>query len=457
MLASILTVLAASSAASALNPIVVRGNAFYDSETNERFYMRGVDYLPGGSSDFLDPLLDTDICERDIAYFQDLGLNAIRVYSVDNSGDHSECMRMLDDAGIYLILDVNTPKNSINRANPAYSYNTAYLQHVFATIDAFKDYNNLLGFFAANEVINDENTTSTAPYVKAVVRDMKSYISSQADRPIPVGYSAADISANRVQQAEYFNCGEDGERIDMFGINDYSWCGQSDYSTSGYHDKVESYSGYTKPMFFSEFGCNEITPRPFTEIRSIFHENMTSVFSGGLVYEYSEEDNKYGLVEISSGGSVSTKDDYDNLKSELENTSSPSGDGGASDSTDASECPEYQEGVWEVEPDNVPSMPRRASAYLTDGAGTPLGTDGPNTSYGDEGDIEDNERAATASTTASSRSSSTASGSGASAASASASESSAANAIAAQPAAIAAVAPVVALLTCFVFGTAMVF
>lgn len=27
-----------------LNPIVVKGNAFFDSVTNDRFYIRGVDY-----------------------------------------------------------------------------------------------------------------------------------------------------------------------------------------------------------------------------------------------------------------------------------------------------------------------------------------------------------------------------------------------------------------------------
>ena len=27
-----------------LNPIIVKGNAFFDSVTNERFYIRGVDY-----------------------------------------------------------------------------------------------------------------------------------------------------------------------------------------------------------------------------------------------------------------------------------------------------------------------------------------------------------------------------------------------------------------------------
>jgi len=30
-----------------LNPIVIKGNAFFDSVTNDRFYIRGVDYQVG--------------------------------------------------------------------------------------------------------------------------------------------------------------------------------------------------------------------------------------------------------------------------------------------------------------------------------------------------------------------------------------------------------------------------
>ena len=33
-----------SSIVSALNPIVIKGNAFFDSVTGDRFYIRGVDY-----------------------------------------------------------------------------------------------------------------------------------------------------------------------------------------------------------------------------------------------------------------------------------------------------------------------------------------------------------------------------------------------------------------------------
>jgi 1,3-beta-glucanosyltransferase GAS5 len=128
-------------------------------------------------------------------------------------------MKALADAGIYLVVDVNNPLYSINRANPQPSYNAAYLQSVFATIDAFAKYENTLAFFSGNEVINDEpDTTKTAPFVKAVTRDMKNYISSRGLRKIPVGYSAADVSVNRMQTAQYMNCGSDDARSDFFAF-----------------------------------------------------------------------------------------------------------------------------------------------------------------------------------------------------------------------------------------------
>lgn len=161
-----------SSALAALTPIEVKGNAFYEQGTDTRFYIRGVDYQPGGASDASDPLIDEQSCKRDIEKFKDLGLNMIRVYTVDNSKDHTACMQALDDAGIYLLLDVNSPKNSLNRFNETtlkLSYNSDYLQHVFATIDAFKDFDNLFGFFAANEVINAANNSHAAPYILSLI------------------------------------------------------------------------------------------------------------------------------------------------------------------------------------------------------------------------------------------------------------------------------------------------
>ena len=140
---------------------------------------------PGGSSNVADPIADTAGCKRDIVEFTKLGINTVRVYTVDNSKNHDDCMNALAAAGIYLVLDVNTPKYSLNRADPKTSYNDVYLQNVFATIDAFAKYDNTLAFFSGNEVINDDASTAAAPYVKAVTRDMRQYIGSRNYRRSP--------------------------------------------------------------------------------------------------------------------------------------------------------------------------------------------------------------------------------------------------------------------------------
>ncbi|KAJ5464198.1 hypothetical protein N7475_007333 [Penicillium sp. IBT 31633x] len=355
-----------------ITPITVKGNAFFKGK--ERFYMRGVDYQPGGSSKLADPIADIDGCKRDIKNFKELGLNTIRVYSVDNSKDHDECMNALAEAGIYLVLDVNTPKYSLNRAEPEISYNDVYLQYIFATMEKFAKYDNTLAFFSGNEVINDGPSSKAAPYVKAVTRDMRTFLRARKLREVPVGYSAADVNTNRLEMAEYMNCGTDDERSDFFAFNDYSWCDPSSFTTSGWDEKVKNFTGYGLPLFLSEYGCNTNT-REFNEVSALYSEKMTGVYSGGLVYEYSEESNKYGLAKI-SGDKVTPNKDYKALKAAFEKTDNPSGDGNYNTTGGASGCPKMQKPNWDVSTDALPAMPAPAKKYLTEGAGKGEGFSG---------------------------------------------------------------------------------
>lgn len=204
-----------------------------------------------GSTGESDPLATASTCERDIPYFKQLGINTIRVYDVNNaaSADHDTCMEMLADAGIYLILDTDNALYSLNRDSPEESYNSVYLQDVFATIDKFAGYNNTMAFIAGNEVINTDANTNAAPYVKAVIRDMKEYIADRGLRSIPVGYAAADVDANVQDLGDYLNCGNDSlARTDFYAINDYSWCDPSSFSTSGWDTLVTNFTGYDRPI-----------------------------------------------------------------------------------------------------------------------------------------------------------------------------------------------------------------
>jgi len=350
-------------------PVSVKGNAFFAA--GKRFYIRGVDYQPGGASQAKDPIADAAGCKRDVAEFKKLGINTIRVYTVDNSANHDECMKALADAGIWLALDVNSPKYSLNRANLAaieMSYNDVYLQFIFATIDSFAKYDNTLLFYSANEVINDDATSFAAPYVKAVTRDMRAYIKARGYRSIPVGYSAADIDSNRFQMASYMNCGSDDERSDFFAFNDYSWCDPSTFEQSGWNKKVEQYKDFSIPLFLSEFGCNT-NKRQFNELTALYSDKMTAVYSGGLVYEYSMEESKYGLVQL-NGGSVQELDDFATLQKQLAANQVPSGDGGYKSSGAASACPAANAPSWVVSNSSLPQMPVNAQKYFTNGAGT---------------------------------------------------------------------------------------
>lgn len=358
--------------AGSLPAVSASGNAFWAD--GKRFYIRGVDYQPGGSSAELDPLGDPNVCLRDIEKFKELGINTIRVYMVDNSVNHDECMNALAAAGIYLVLDANTPKYSINRAKPHNSYNAAYLQNIFATMDEFAKYDNTLAFFSGNEVINEQQgTTISAPYVKAVTRDMKNYILKRGLRKIPVGYSAADVSDNRMQTAAYFNCGSDDARSDFFAFNDYSWC-NTDFETAEWDKKVANFTDYGLPIFLSEYGCTT-NGRDFGEIEALMSDKMTGVYSGGLMYEYTMEDNGFGIVE-ESGGSIKELPEFSKLAKAMEEFPAPAGDGGAAATTHSVPCPSSGPS-WEVEGEAIPAMPVEAQVYMDNGAGQGLGFKGP--------------------------------------------------------------------------------
>ena len=284
-------------------------------------------------------------------------------------------MTELANAGIYLVLDVNTPKYSINRADPEISYNDVYLQSIFATVDAFAKYTNTLAFFSGNEVINDGPSSAAAPYVKAVTRDLRQYIGSRGYRKIPVGYSAADVDTNRLQMAQYMNCGTDDERSDFFAFNDYSWCDPSSFQQSGWDVKVRNFTGYGLPLFLSEYGCIE-GERQFDEVSTLYSTQMTGVYSGGLVYEYSEEGSGYGLVTI-DGASVTENGDFAALSSALSDAQNPPDNGGYNATGGASGCPERDSPNWDVENDALPAIPEPAMRYMTEGAGAGPGLTGP--------------------------------------------------------------------------------
>ncbi|KAH8798177.1 Glucanosyltransferase-domain-containing protein [Hyaloscypha sp. PMI_1271] len=311
----------AISVTAALPPIVIKGSHFF-FENGTEFFIRGVAYQQDVNSNgststtgsFTDPLADSAGCSRDIPLLQELGTNTIRVYAINASLDHSACMQMLQDAGIYLIQDLSNPSSSINRNDPTWT--TELFADYAAVVDAMANYTNVLGFFAGNEVSNDVSNTNASAFVKAAVRDMKSYIKTKGYRTIGVGYATNDNADIRIDLANYFNCGDAADAIDFWGYNIYSWCGDSSYTESGYDQRTAEFANYSVPAFFAEYGCNQVQPRQFTEVQAIYGKNMTGVWSGGIVYMYFQETNDFGLVTV-SGETVTKLADFTALSKQL--------------------------------------------------------------------------------------------------------------------------------------------
>lgn len=205
---------------------------------------------------------------------------------------------------------------------------------------------------------------------------MRAYIKAKGLRKIPVGYSAADVSENRMEMAAYMNCGSDDERSDFFAFNDYSWCAPNTFTGAGWDQKVKNFTGYGVPIFLSEYGCIKPGPRTFEEVKSLYSTDMTAVYSGGLAYEYSEEGSGYGLVKIKDTKSVSELKGFNYLKKAFASTKSPSGDGGyTSTKGKASKCP-AKSSNWNVTTADLPTIPEKAAEYMKGDVGKGPGLKG---------------------------------------------------------------------------------
>jgi hypothetical protein len=229
---------------------------------------------------------------------QKLRTNAVRVYAIDPTQNHDDCMSALADAGIYVMADLSAPNESIISTQP--TWNADLYARYTSVVDSLAKYTNTMGFFAGNEVIFTANVSDSAPYVKAAVRDMKAYIKQKNYRTIGVGYAADDDPSIRLDIENYLNCGDSADTIDFFGYNIYSWCGNSNLQSSHYADRTKEFSDYNVPAFFAEYGCNNPEPREFTDTLALYGSQMNSVWSGGFVFEYFQAPNNYGMSHSTS-------------------------------------------------------------------------------------------------------------------------------------------------------------
>ena len=194
-------------------------------------------------------------------------------------------------------------------------------------------YSNILGVIADSETIDSRQNTRAAPFIRALVRDLKRYmrvqISINNQRILPVGVQAADMMTLALPQVMYMTAGSPEERVDFYCHKNYHWASPSDMQTSGWIQDVKMYSRFPVPMFISEYGTKVGRNRSFQETTALYSPAMTRVFSGGFVWEFFslEEDelNKradsvtgHGIVRINTKGEfLRTTKEFRALKKRL--------------------------------------------------------------------------------------------------------------------------------------------
>ncbi|KAG1709004.1 hypothetical protein DVH05_022635 [Phytophthora capsici] len=301
----------------AANPVIIKGNRFFDSVTGDYFAVRGVNYYPRPNTGPLDlnnlDLFSNDfqhIWGRDLPQFTALGANVIRLYAVDSDVDHTDFMCALQAEGIYVIVDLgaNCQGCEITADSAPACYPASYKARGEKIIKEFARYDNVLAFSGGNEInhrTGGNPWTWNAPCQKKFIRDMRAFLQSCPTlRQVPVGLVVADT--DRDDNALYYNCRTDPsdelENAQWYGINTYVHCEDISDPTkaTGFNLLRDSFKGYdySIPVVLTEFGCvNPNFPtvdgyeaqRTFHDARFMNMPEYSDYFAGGVAFEYSTE------------------------------------------------------------------------------------------------------------------------------------------------------------------------
>jgi hypothetical protein len=226
----------------------------------------------------------TGVFTDTVGVFNQLGINVIHIWLLVPENDHSECMKKLQGAGIYVIVNIELQsQQGINFTTP--TWDTSLYNGFTKTIDSLAPFSNVLGFVVGDmrrTVAISSGNYSMLGYtvVKAAARDLKSYIKSRHYRQIPVG--SLIHTTNAIMAVNYLTCGNStADTIDFIGLwKEGSWCTAT--TKGAFTDVITNTSLYQAsgiPIFISDYGCTLTRPRTFEETEVLYGPLMSNVVS----------------------------------------------------------------------------------------------------------------------------------------------------------------------------------
>jgi hypothetical protein len=213
-------------------------------------------------------------------------------------------MQLLQDAGIYVLVDMQVPgSSSFDSGVDKYTYfGESSLSFWNSIVDSLHQFTNVLGF-----VVSLTGDRANIAYYLALfrshVRDVKAHIKSQKYREIPVGADAWGNGALPV--LDFMTCGSPETAIDFLSLlppsMDSFLSENSSSLTSVFYKMADDYKNASVPIVLS-YGHEANSSQDFGEIQTLYSAPVTDVFSGVNIMEWIQNDSgvtDMGMTSIS--------------------------------------------------------------------------------------------------------------------------------------------------------------
>jgi 1,3-beta-glucanosyltransferase GAS1 len=160
---------------------MVKGSHFF-YQNGTKFVVRGIWYTDGTD----DPLSNGSACARDIQHLQNLGINTLVVPYMIHNTDHFDCMHILEQARIYVMVDLNGkgPQSFIRNGSFYSRANYDLFEHFENVVESYYKYPNTIGFFHSARI---SGAMREMPRYKSYVTHVKTFIKNKGSRTLPVG------------------------------------------------------------------------------------------------------------------------------------------------------------------------------------------------------------------------------------------------------------------------------
>ena len=232
----------------------------------------------------MDPILDGEVCARDILYLLDLGINTVWVDGLASTANHSPCMKHFRDAGIYVVVYLgSSPNEWIFRTQ---AWDRDIMARYIKVMQNLAGYSNLLGFIFGMSVI-------TSPLVKAAIRDTREYLTSKGNQ-VYIGTGGTNRSEHVMR--DMMNCGDRSSAIDFLVFEADAPCADVVRMQDEIQGIASRHADFSIPLFFKSHLCEDESRIAVGSLPFVYNPNITTVFSGAIFLDYagSPESNRPG-------------------------------------------------------------------------------------------------------------------------------------------------------------------